>query len=308
MRILLTGATGMVGKNFLEHSMIKKFEVLNPSHCEMDLENYSAVLSYLMSKKPDIIIHAAGKVGGIQANIAQPVDFLVKNLDMARNLILAAREANIKRFLNLASSCMYPRNCSQQLTESMILKGELEPTNEGYALAKIVATRLCEYIVRENSCYEYKTILPCNLYGRWDKYDENHGHMIPAVIAKLHRAVQTKEISVPIWGDGTARREFMSAADLADFLVYAVQNFSELPYLMNVGLGYDYTVKEYYETIAAVVGYKGSFTYDLTKPSGMQRKLLDVSNQTIFGWRPKISLQDGISQAYQFYLERIATA
>lgn len=302
MRILLTGAGGMVGRNLLEHPDISEFEMLAPRSSELDLRDFKAVQDYLVKHRPDMVIHAAGKVGGIQANIHEPVGFLLENLDMGRNIVWASHQAGIKRLLNLGSSCMYPRNHSEPLKEELVLKGELEPTNEGYALAKVVTARLCEYIMREDASFQYKTLIPCNLYGRHDKFDPAHSHLIPAIIHKVHKAKKLGEQSVEIWGDGTARREFMYAGDLADALVQAVKRFDALPNMMNVGLGHDYTINEYYQAAADVMRYTGTFAHDLSKPVGMARKLVSVERQKAWGWAAQGELKAGIEKAYQFYL------
>lgn len=306
MRILLTGATGMVGRNFLEHPVIQSFEMLAPTSSELNLFHYESVEEYLRRHRPDIIIHAAGLVGGIQANIRQPVRFLLENMDMGRNLIWAARQAGIRKLINLGSSCMYPRNAENPLREESVLQGELEPTNEGYALAKIMASRLCDYIRRENPDYHYKTILPCNLYGRWDKFEPEHSHLIPSVIHKLHQAKANGQKEVEIWGDGLARREFMYAGDLADCLVTAVVNFEQMPPLMNAGIGRDITVTGYYRAVAEVVGYQGAFVHDLSKPVGMQQKVVDITKLAAWGWKSKTSLHEGLLQTYSFYLQHFA--
>jgi len=293
----------MVGKNLLEHKKIGDFDVLVPRRNELDLRNYNAVLKYLQNHQPDMILHAAGKVGGIQANIREPVRFLLDNLDMGRNVVWAAHEAGIKQLLNLGSSCMYPRNHSEPLREEQVLKGELEPTNEGYALAKVMTARLCEYVSREDARYQYKTLIPCNIYGRHDKFDPAASHLIPAIIHKITQAMQNGQVSVEIWGDGTARREFMYAGDLADAMIRAITHFDSLPTMMNVGLGYDHTINEYYATVAEVLGYKGTFTHDLSKPVGMTRKLVDVSRQVAWGWSAQCSLRDGIGKTYHFYMK-----
>lgn len=303
MRILLTGGGGMVGQNLLEHSAIKDFEVIAPRSSELNLLDYCAVHSYLHKTQPDMVIHAAGKVGGIQANMREPVRFLMDNLDMGRNIVWAAHEAGIKQLINLGSSCMYPRNHDEPLDEDLVLKGELEPTNEGYALAKITTAKLCEYIMREDASYQYKTLIPCNLYGRFDKFDPVHSHLIPAIIHKVYRAKQTGQASVEIWGDGTARREFMYAGDLADALVQAINAFNTLPDLMNVGLGYDYTINKYYEAVADVLGYAGGFIHDLSKPVGMARKLVSIERQQIWGWTARNTLREGIAKTYEYYLK-----
>jgi GDP-L-fucose synthase len=302
-KVLLTGGRGMVGKNILEHSMAKNFDFLAPTSADLNLRDFAKTQDYLSKYAPDFVIHAAGLVGGIQANMARPVDFLVDNVDLGRNVIMASRSAGVKKLLNLSSSCMYPRNAANPLTEDLILKGELEPTNEGYALAKIFSLRLCEYLHKEDTSLQYKTLIPCNLYGRFDKFDPKHSHLIPAIIHKVHLAKMNQLKTVEIWGDGTARREFMYAGDLADVILCAISNFEVLPDLMNVGLGFDYSINEYYETVGKVVGWRGNFVHDLSKPVGMKQKLVSVERQKKWGWSANTSLEEGISEAYNFYLK-----
>jgi GDP-L-fucose synthase len=303
MKILLTGAGGMVGKNILESPEAKSHKFLTPTSKELDLLNKTNVYTYLKANRPEFVIHAAGIVGGIQANIAEPVRFLVDNMQIGLNIILASRDVGIKGFMNLGSSCMYPRNAPNSLSEDLILKGELEPTNEGYALAKVASTRLCEYIHREDSQFLYKTVIPCNLYGRHDKFDPKHSHMIPAVIKKISDAKQLELQEVYIWGDGLARREFMYAGDLADFVFYAIDHYENMPQNINVGLGHDYTINEYYETISQVIGFDGVFKHDLSKPVGMKQKLIDDSKLKAFGWSYKTELKKGIEKTLEFYLK-----
>ena len=300
-KIFLTGGAGMVGRNLLEHPAIQEFDVLAPRSSELNLLDFNAVQAYMQSHQPDLVIHAAGKVGGIQANMREPVAFLMENLDMGRNIVMASKQAGIKRLINLGSSCMYPRNHENPLHEDMVLKGELEPTNEGYALAKVVTARLCDYIMRENSSYQYKTLIPCNIYGRHDKFDPVHSHLLPAIIHKVHLAKKRGQKTVEIWGDGNARREFMYAGDLADAMIRAVNAFDRLPDLMNIGLGRDYTINEYYEAVADVLGYEGGFTYDHSKPVGMARKLVNIDKQKAWGWLPRFSLKEGVENTYKYY-------
>lgn len=302
-KLLLTGGAGMVGRNIQEHPAITQWEVLAPSSRELDLTDYQETLEYFSRHRPDYVVHAAGRVGGIQANIANPVAFLVANIDIGRNVVLAAREAGVSKLINLASSCMYPRSAPNPLQESLILQGELEPTNEGYALAKIFATRLCEYINRENSNLRYKTLIPCNLFGRHDKFEPHHSHLIPAIIHKLHLAKVSNIAEVEIWGDGTARREFMFAGDLADAVLRAIDGFDELPNLMNIGLGNDFSINEYYSTVAEVIGWHGRFVHDLSKPVGMKQKLVDIHRQSAWGWAPSTALKAGIEKTYHYYLQ-----
>jgi len=296
--IFLTGGRGMVGQNILEHPAAVQYDIVAPSSQDLDLTDFAATQRFL---------HSAGRVGGIQANIANPVDFLVTNTDLGRNVIVAARQAGVPKLINLASSCMYPRNACNPLSEDLILQGELEPTNEGYALAKIFATRLCEYINRESLragapgvCY--KTLIPCNLYGRHDKFAPQHSHLIPAIIHKVHQAKVQRLTEVEVWGDGTARREFMYAGDLAGAVLQAVRDFSQLPDLINIGLGHDYSINDYYAAAAQVIGWQGNFVHDTSKPVGMKQKLVDITRQQAWGWMPATALSAGIEQVYRYYL------
>lgn len=301
-RVYISGSKGMVGSNIIDQAP-KEYQLITPKHEELNLLSFNDLDKFINENKPDIIIHTAGIVGGIQSNIANPVKYLVDNVDMGRNLLLASKKNGVKRMINLGSSCMYPKDAPNPLKEELILKGELEPTNEGYAIAKIYAQRLGEYIKREDNQFNYKTIIPCNLYGKWDKFDPRHSHMVPAVIRKIHKAKEEGLDVVEIWGDGLARREFMFASDLADFIWFAISKFDDMPALMNVGLGYDYTINEYYEMIAKVIGYTGHFQHDLTKPVGMKQKLVDITKLEAFGWKASRSLEDGIKETYSFFLE-----
>ena len=305
MKILLTGSRGMVGRNIIEHFSAHNHVILSPTSAELNLLDVESVQNYICANKPDMIIHAAGIVGGIQANMAQPVKFLVDNMQMRLNILMSAKACSVKKFMNLGSSCMYPRDAENPLSENLILKGELEPTNEGYAIAKVASTRLCEYINREDESYLYKTVIPCNLYGQHDKFDPEHSHMIPAVIRKINDAKNQNLESIDIWGDGLARREFMYAADFADFVYYAIDHFETMPQNINVGLGHDYTINEYYQKIANVVGYQGEFTHDLSRPTGMQQKLVDDTKLKAFGWQSKTTLEQGIQKTYDYFLSKV---
>ena len=301
--LLITGSTGMVGRNITEYFERKSnYQLFTPKHTELDLLDYSSVLSYVGSIKPDMVVHCAGTVGGIQANIANPVKFLVDNAQMGQNIVLAAQATGIPQLLNLGSSCMYPRNAPNPLTEEMVLTGQLEPTNEGYALAKIMAAKLCSYI-SQTSPLKYKTLIPCNLYGKYDKFDPEKSHMIPSAIRKVAAACRQNADSVEIWGDGTARREFMYAEDLADAIAFVIDHFDEIPDLLNVGLGHDYTINEYYHAVAEVAGFKGKFEHDTTKPVGMKQKLVCTQKLSHLGWQPKHNLISGLTKTYQYYME-----
>ena len=303
--VLLTGGSGMVGKNIINHNFSQNYKILSPSSSDLNLLNYKDIEDYIAFNKPELVIHAAGIVGGIEANINYPVKFLVNNMQMGLNILMASKIQKVKKFINFSTSCMYPRDAKNPLSEDLILKGELEPTNEGYALAKLTSTRLCEYITREDSSFLYKTVIPCNLYGKYDDFNYGNSHMIPGVIRKIHDAKNKNLEFVNIWGDGLARREFMYAADIADFIYYAVENFNKMPQNINVGLGLDYSIIEYYKIIADVIGYKGKFNHDMTKPTGMKRKLIDNKRLSQFGWSHQTSIVLGIKKTYKYFLDEV---
>ena len=299
--ILITGSTGMVGRNASEMLTEMGYSVLAPTRKELDLIDFTEVERYFKSNKIDVVIHAAGLVGGIQANIEKPYSFLSINAQIALNVINASIECRIEQLINLGSSCMYPKDFQDELTEDLILTGPLETTNEGYAIAKIMASKLCDYAQSEFGL-SYKTLIPCNLYGKHDNFHPNRSHMIPAVIRKVHEASKTNA-TVEIWGTGEARREFMFVEDLIDFIIWSLENYDEVPNLINVGLGFDFSITEYYQSISDIIGFKGEFTHDLTKPEGMKRKLCSIHKQNHLGWKPKHSLEDGLEKTYQYYLK-----
>ena len=304
IKVFLTGGSGMVGKNILENKNSKKYEIISPNRNELDLLNYSKVSKFLKITKPDIIVHAAGHVGGIQANMKNPYEFLSKNLDISKNIIVAAYENEVKNFLNLGSTCMYPKDTKGYLSEDQILKGKLEPTNEGYALAKIVSYKLCNYINEINFQYTDKTMIPCNLYGKYDKFSEKNSHLIPAIINKMHIAKINKINEVEMWGDGLARREFMYAGDLADAIFYGLKRFHNIPNVLNIGLGYDYKIIDYYKQVAKVINWKGKIIKNLDKPIGMKKKCANIKLQKKWGWVAKTNLVAGIKLTYKYYLSQ----
>ncbi len=302
MKIFLTGGRGMVGRAIQEHPAAAAHQIVAPTSADLDLTDRAAVMAAITETAPDMVIHAAGRVGGIQANMTDPAAFLADNMDMGFNIVRAAQAARVGRLLNLGSSCMYPHDAPNPLHEDSLGKGELEPTNEGYGLAKLAVARLCDFVSRDGG-FNYKTLIPCNLYGLHDKFDPKVSHLLPAIIRKVHEAKQSGAGTVEIWGDGTARREFMFSGDLADGVWHAVARFDDLPGCMNIGLGHDHSINDYYAQAAEVIGWQGEFTHDLTRPTGMKQKLLSVDRQTAFGWSPKTSLRDGIAQTYAHFLE-----
>ncbi|MCE4226370.1 GDP-L-fucose synthase [Methylobacterium sp. C25] len=305
LRVFITGGGGMVGRNLLE-LLPRQWIIAAPTRRELDLFDYDNLVRFVRDFKPDAIVHAAGKVGGIQANIAAPVDFMVQNVDIGRNVILAAQLAGVDRILNLASSCIYPRDRDGILNEHDLLSGPLERTNEGYAIAKIFTLKLCEYLNIETKDRRFKTLIPCNLYGKYDHFEENVSHLVPAIIRKIHSAKESGCDTVEIWGDGTARREFMFAGDFAKMIIRALADFSNLPDLMNVGVGMDYSVLDYYQTAAQVIDWSGTFVFDRSKPAGMRRKLISVDRQRAWGWAPETSLYEGIAATYKYYEAEMA--
>ena len=295
----------MVGKNIIEKFQDTDWELVAPGRSELDLNDYQATLQYIDKIKPDYIIHAAGMVGGIEANINNQSLFLTSNIILGQNVISAAKELNIKYLLNISSSCIYPKDISTPLFGDMLLSGYLEPTNEGYALAKLSILKLCNYLSSENPDLHYKTIIPCNLYGCYDNYNTSTSHMIPSAIYKIHEAIANKKDTVSVWGNGNARREYLYAGDLADYILFAIENFNRMPYLINVGSGKDRTVNEYYNIIGSVLGYDGRFKNDINQPIGMNRKVLSIDKQKSMGWKPKTDLKTGIELAYKDFIKRI---
>ena len=293
----------MVGRNLTEAFAADGHEVVTSLSREVDLLDYPQTAAFVKRAAPDLIVHAAGKVGGIQANVADAYGFFAANMQMGLNVVRAALEAGTPRLLNLSSSCSYPCALERPLVEDDIFAGKLEPTNEGYAIAKAATARMCAFVSRQFPGRAFKTLVPCNLYGRYDKFGEANSHMIPAVIRKLHAARLQGAGRVTIWGDGLARREFLYAGDLAEMVAACVRRFDDLPEAMNIGLGHDFTVNEYYEAVARVVGYEGRFDHDLSRPVGMRRKLLDVSRQLQLGIRARRSLEEGLRETYAWYLQ-----
>lgn len=302
MKVLLTGGRGMVGRNLQDHPMAAAHEILAPASNALDLTDRAASMRYVADCKPDVIVHCAGKVGGIQAKIADPVGFLRQNIYIGMNIVLAAQAAGVPRVLNLGSSSMYPRDAQSPLREDMVLNSTLEPTDESYALAKIVVARLCDYISRTTPHLRYRTLIPCNVCGLYDKFDPKVSHLLPAIIHKIHSALQSGSDTVEIWGDGTARRECMLASDLAEGIWTAVDRFDDVPEMMNMGVGTDHAINDYYETAARVIGWQGRFVHDLSKPTGMKQRLVCVHRQRDFGWMPVTSLEDSIAQTYAYFL------
>ncbi|MFT7005928.1 MAG: GDP-L-fucose synthase [Colwellia sp.] len=304
MKLFITGSQGMLGRNLVSLAEQRGYDVLSPSRKELDLTNQSQLKLYLEKNKPDVVIHCAGLVGGIQANMASPYDFCYQNLYIGLNIVQASFDAGIKKLINLSSAAIYPKDATNPLSITQLFNGKFDSPNEGYSLAKLTITKLIEFLNAQHNL-SYKTYIPCNLYGYWDKFDPLNGHMIPAVINRIHSAVQYSSKELCIWGDGTTRREFMFAEDLADFILFSLNKWDEVPSTLNVGYGDDYSMNEFYRTIAKVVGYKEEFTYDKSKPTGRHQRILDTTAQQALNWKPKTDLEAGIKNTYQFYLNEV---
>jgi len=275
--------------------------LITRTHEELDLTDQDSVNKFFVQEKPEYVIIAAAKVGGIKANTDFPADFLYENLMIQTNLIHAAYKAGVKKLLFLGSSCIYPRDCEQPMKESSLLSGKLEPTNEAYAIAKIAGIKLCE-----NYNQQYGTnfipVMPCNIYGPKDNYDLNSSHVVPALIRKFHEAKSSSAKAVEIWGTGKALREFLYVDDLADALYFIMENYEEKEFI-NVGTGKELSIAELAETVKEVVGFEGEMQYDSSKPDGMPRRLLDLSKLEKLGWKANTSLRDGLTKTYQRYLK-----
>ena len=305
-KIYIAGHRGMVGSAIYRKLQEKGFYnfVLKTSK-ELDLRNQQAVSDFFQVQKPDYVFLAAAKVGGIIANSTYRADFLYENLAIQNNVIHSAYKTSVKKLMFLGSSCIYPKLAPQPLKEEYLLSGFLEETNEPYAIAKIAGIKLCEAYRMQYGC-DFISVMPTNLYGPNDNYDLKNSHVLPAMIRKFHEAKESKNESVTLWGTGSPMREFLHADDLAEACAYLMENYSE-PQFINVGTGIDITIKELAETVSKIVGFEGRLVWDTTKPNGTPRKLMDVSKLHEQGWKHTIDLQEGISLAYQDFLEHYET-
>ena len=301
--ILLLGASGFVGTNFLKDPRNKNYKIFSPNRQKLDLKKIDDLYEYLDKNRPDLIINAAGKVGGILSNSNNNYDYLNENILINYNVINVSKELKIPNFINLSSSCIYPVNFAVPFSEGNILSAKLEPTNEGYALSKIYALKSCEFISKESKL-NYKSVIPCNLYGPYDDFNSETSHMIPAAIAKIHNSKKANNDSVTIWGTGKVKREFMYISDFIDFLYFSIRKFELIPNVLNVGLGYDNSIEDYYKAIFKVIKYRGKINYDLTKPDGIKRKLMDISNLKRLNWKAKTSLSEGLNSTYKYFLDK----
>jgi GDP-L-fucose synthase len=305
-RVWVAGHRGMVGSAIVRRLGREGCAVLTAGRNRVDLRRQAEVEAWMDAERPDAVVVAAARVGGILANSTRPAEFLYDNLVIEANVIHAAWKAGVGKLLFLGSSCIYPRLASQPITEDALLTGPLEPTNQWYAIAKIAGIKLCQSYRQQYGC-DFISLMPTNLYGPGDNFDLTSSHVLPALMAKIDRAKREGLETVEIWGSGQPRREFLHVDDLADASVFLLQNYSgDVP--LNVGVGSDVTIRELAELIADVVGFTGRFVYDTSKPDGTPRKLLDVGQLAGLGWSARIGLRDGVESAYAWYQEHVLRA
>jgi len=298
-KIYVAGHTGMVGSAIVRRlGELGYRNLVLKTRDELDLTSYSQVSSMFKEEKPDYVILAAAKCGGIGDNVAHPVDFLLDNLAIQNNIIKCSHKRKVKKLLFLGSSCIYPKDCPQPMKEEYLLSGLLEPTNEAYSIAKIAGIKLCQAYRKQYDC-NFITAQPCNVYGPRDKFDSTRSHVIGALLSKFHSAKKS-QTDVTCWGTGTARREFIYVEDLADACVFLMNNYDDRD-IINVGSGVDYSIKELSSIIGNVVGFEGEVNWDTEKPDGMMKKLLDVSKLENLGWKATTSLENGLKLTYEYY-------
>lgn len=302
-KIYVAGHRGLVGSAIMRSLQRQGYDnVIVRSHAEMDLRNQAEVNRFFDQEKPEYVLLAAAKVGGIWANSQAPADFCYDNLMISANVVHAAYEHKVKKLLFLGSSCIYPKLAPQPIKEEYLLTGALEPTNEGYALAKISGMQLCKFYRRQYGC-DFISAMPTNLYGINDNFDLNSSHVLPAMIRKFHEAKMENKPEVVLWGTGKVLREFLYVDDLADALVHLMNHYSAESHV-NIGTGEDLSIHDLALIVKETVGYQGKIVYDSSKPDGTPRKLLDVSLLHSTGWHHKTSLQEGIKTVYQWYQEQ----
>jgi GDP-L-fucose synthase len=307
-QILVTGASGMVGQALVARLRRDGYlNLLTPPSRQLDLRDQAAVDQYFGARKIDVVFHLAGRIGGIGASVAYPVEFLYENMMISLHGINAARRAGVRKLLYLSSSCVYPRDCAQPMKEDDILTGAFEPTNEGYAIAKVAAMKLCEYSNREYGT-NYINLMPCNLYGYGDHFEPEKSHVVSALLYKFHEAKRRNQPAVDVWGTGTTRRELLFVDDLADAMVFFMNEIDakDIGSFVNIGLGQDIAIRDLAATIRDIVGYSGEIVFDPSKPDGMPRKLLDVSQATRLGWCAKVKINKGLKLTYDWFLRNVA--
>lgn len=302
-RIWVAGHRGMVGSAIKRLLESQGRRVLTVDRSILDLRRQPEVEFWIRANQPSAIIFAAAKVGGILANSAYPADFIYDNLTIQTNVIHGAHKAGVNRLVFLGSSCIYPKFAAQPIIESALMTGALEPTNQWYAIAKIAGVMTCQAYRRQHG-RRYISVMPCNLYGPYDNFNLETCHVIPALIRKFHEAKISEAAEIVVWGTGTPLREFLHVDDLAKGVVFCLDNYDEYEHV-NCGAGFDISIREIAEMIGRVTGYKGKLVFDETKPDGTPRKIMDSSRIRALGWKPEISLEEGLASAYRWYLDNV---
>jgi len=304
-KIYIAGHSGLVGTALVRLLKARTFtNLITRPRAEVDLRDERVVRDFFAEERPEVVVLAAAKVGGIKANIDAPVEFLIENLQIQNNVIRAAHEAGARKLLFLGSSCIYPKFAPQPIPESTLLSGPLEPTNEAYAIAKIAGVKLCQAFAREYGA-NFISVMPTNLYGPGDNFDLETSHALAALLRKAHEAKMSGAGKMIVWGTGEPRREFLHVDDLATAVVFLLEKYDS-PEIINVGCGEDISIRELAELVCDVVGFRGELKWDRSKPDGTPRKLLDVSKIKKLGWRPTISLRDGVARLYEWFLDNYA--
>ncbi len=302
-RIYVAGHRGLVGSAIYRLLKKRGFEnLITRTHSELELMDAVAVQNFFEETKPEFVFLAAAKVGGIHANSTYPADFMRENLLVQTNVIHESWRNDVEKLMFLGSSCIYPKLCPQPISEKSLLTGELEPTNEAYALAKIAGIKTCQSYNQQYGT-NFISAMPTNLYGINDNFHPENSHVLPALIRRFHEAKLADSESVSIWGTGNPRREFLHSDDLADAVLFLMENYNDSE-IVNVGCGEDQTIRVLAETISEVVGYSGSLAFDSSRPDGTPQKMLDISKIRVLGWRPEITLKNGLKQVYQWYTEQ----
>jgi len=302
--VLVTGASGMLGQHLVPMLEAKGHIVLRPSQNELDLTNSETVFKYIQSNPIDIVVHGAAYVAGIASSTTMKHHSFDTNVTMGLNLIRSCIQHGVQRILNVGSATVYPSDAPQPLTESSLGEGAFEGPIEGYALSKYVVYRACA-MANEQHNVSFKTVLPCNLYGPYDNFSIETGHMLPAILHRMHQAKEQGNVPIVIWGDGSAKREFIYVADLADFICFSLDNFDDLPEVMNVGSGVEISVNEMHQHMANITGYSGEFKHDLDKPVGRLRRYLNLQNQQRLGWSPKTPFEEALAITYEYLREAL---